>query len=120
MTVTIGAPAPAPAEELRPVLVEIIWTDRDGDRLTGLMNTGLLAPADSAALDALEATGRTDQFLITGGRRRRTLDAFNDSNTADQCHLDRVTPEAAARALADWCGFTGRPVTLKITDETKL
>jgi hypothetical protein len=118
MTVTHAATA-ADGTEARPILVEIIWTHADGDRLTGLMNTSRLAPDDSAHLDAQEAAGRTDQFLITGGRRRKTLDAFNDYNPADACHIDRVTPEQAARALADWVGFADRPVTVTIIDETR-
>lgn len=116
MTVTLGAPAPTPAEEQRPVPVEIVWTHRDDTRLTGLMFLGPLAPADHAAINA---TGKVDQWQITGGTRRATLDGFNDY--ADEQHGFRhLTPDDAARAAADWLGFTGRPVTLKITDETKL
>lgn len=113
MTVTLGQPAPAADE--RPVPVEIVWMHREGDRLTGLMFLGTLAPADHAAIDA---TGKVDQWQITGGTRRATLDGFNDY--ADEPHgFRQLTPDDAARAAADWLGFTGRPVTLKITDETR-
>jgi hypothetical protein len=115
MTVTFGAPTPTPAEELRPVPVEIVWMHREGDRLTGMIQLGPLHPADTAAV---EATGKEDQAHITGGRRRATLDAFSDYDPADGWTLTRATPETAARHLVDWLGLTGRPVTLEITDET--
>lgn len=116
MAVTFGAPAPAADEEPRPVPVEIVWMHREGDRITGLMNLGPLAAADSAAL---EATGKSDQAHITGGRRRATLDAFSDYDPADGWTLTRVTPEDAARHLADWLGFTGRPLAVRVIDETR-
>lgn len=116
-----GVPAtPAPADtddnQARPVPVEIVWTHREGDRLTGMIQLGPLHPADAAAV---EATGKEDQAHITGGRRRATLDAFSDYNPADGWTLTRVTPEAAARHLVDWLGFTGRPLTLTTIDETR-
>lgn len=118
MTIPPGQTTPAASEEQHPVPVEIVWTHRENTTLTGFMTLGPLGRTDSADARTHQATGRSDQFLITGGRRRTTLDASNDHNPDDQCRLDRVTPEQAARALADWCGFTGRPVTLRITDET--
>ncbi|QDN94952.1 hypothetical protein FNV58_01070 (plasmid) [Streptomyces sp. RLB1-9] len=115
MTVTHGTPAPAADEEQRPVPVEIVWMHRDGTRMTGLMFMGTLPAADHAAIDA---TGKVDQWQITGGTRRATLDGFNDY--ADEQHgFRQLTPDQAARAAADWLGFTGRPVTLKILDETR-
>lgn len=118
MAVTFGQPAPAAAATpAAPIPVEINWTRADGNRLAGLMHLGHLAPADAAAL---EATGKSDQAHITGGRRRTTLDAFNDDDPADGWTLTRATPEQAARHLTDWLGFTGRPLALKVTDETRM
>lgn len=116
MAVTFEAPAPAADEEPRPIPVEVIWMHREGNRLTGLMFLGNLAPADHATL---EATGKEDQAHITGGTRRATLDAFSDADPADGWTLTRVTPDQAARHLVDWLGFTGRPLALRIIDETR-
>jgi hypothetical protein len=119
MPVTFGAPTAPTADDdqPRPVPVEIVWMRADGNRLGGMIQLGPLHPADIAAV---EATGKTDQAHITGGRRRTTLDAFSDYDPADTWTLTRATPEQAARHLADWLGLTGRPVALTVIDETRM
>ncbi|MEV7675048.1 hypothetical protein [Streptomyces sp. NPDC088752] len=116
MAITHGTPAPADTADTRPVPVEIVWMHRDGDRLTGMIQLGPLHPADIATV---ERSGKTDQAHITGGTRRKTLDAFSDYDPADGWTLDRVTPTAAARHLTHWLGFTGRPIHLTTIDETR-
>lgn len=117
MPITFGAPTPpaptAPAPDAAPVVVEIRWTDREGARLTGLLTLANLTPADRATV---AATDREDQWLITGGTRRATLDGMNDY-TAESHHFHRLTPDAAARQVADWLGLTGRPVRPVIVHE---
>lgn len=114
MTVTLGQPAPATSAA--PVPVELVWMRADGNRLGGMLQLGHLGPADSATVDA---TGKETQAHATGGRRRTTVDAFSDYDPADSWTLTRATPEAAARHFVDWLGLTGRPVALKIIDETR-
>lgn len=94
MTVTLGQPAPATSAA--PVPVELVWMRADGNRLGGMLQLGHLGPADST-----------------------TVDAFSDYDPADSWTLTRATPEAAARHFVDWLGLTGRPVALKIIDETR-
>lgn len=116
MTVTFGQPTPAPDGQGAPIPVEIVWMHREGDRLTGLMFLGSkLTREDNAAI---ERSGKVEQWQITGGRRRATLDGFNEY-ADDQHGFRRLTPEEAARAAVDWLGFTGRPIDLKIIDETR-
>lgn len=100
-----------------PIPVELVWMREEDGRLGGMIQLGRLGRADAAAV---EASGKEDQAHIDGGRRRATIDAFSDYDPADQWHLTRVTPEAAARHLADWLGFTGRPITLTVIDETRM
>lgn len=102
-----------PAADASPVIVEIRWTHREGTRLTGLLTLANLTPADRTAVNA---TDREDQWLITGGMRRATLDGMNDY--ADEPHhFDRLTPEAAARAAAAWLGLADRPVRHRVVHE---
>jgi hypothetical protein len=106
----------APADQGAPILVEVVWMNAEDDRLTGMIQLGIGTREDSAAV---EASGKQDQAHITGGRRRATIDAFSDYDPADAWTLERVTPAQAARHLVDWLGFTGRPVTVKVIDETR-
>ncbi|PPS89600.1 hypothetical protein [Streptomyces sp. MH60] len=93
-----------------PVRVEIVWTRRDGTRLTGLMN--VITPADRAP-----SNDREPQWHITGGTRRATLDAVNDYDPADSHTVLRATPDQAARAAAAWLGHTDRPVHVTTVHE---
>lgn len=93
-----------------PVRVEIVWTRREGTRLTGLMN--VIPPADRAP-----AHDREPQWHITGGTRRATLDAVNDYNPADGHTVTRSTEAMAARLAANWLGYTTRPVNVVTVHE---
>lgn len=114
MPITADPAAPTAPDTGAPVCVEIIWTHREGTHLSGLLTLASLAPADQAHL---EATDREDQWLIDGGTRRRTIDGMNDY-TRETHHFARLTPAQAARAAADWLGFTGRPLAVRVIDET--
>lgn len=98
---------PADAEQA-PVTVEIRWTHREGQRLTGLLE-----------FPGVENTGREPQFLITGGMRRKTLDGFNDYDPADG-FTAKGTPEHVARLAADWLGLTGRELKIVTDHEWRL
>jgi hypothetical protein len=113
MTVTFGHHTPLVIPGPEPVVVEIRWTRLEGTRLTGLLTLTSMSRVARAILDA---TDREDQWLITGGTRRRTLDGMNDY-TDDVHHFDRLTPAQAARAAADWLGLTDHTVRPVIVHE---
>lgn len=89
-------------QEQRPVVVHVDWTHREGTRITGIMLFGDLGPAEE---QRLQDAGKEPQFLITGGTRRRTVDAFNDYGT-EQFTADRADVASVAAQAAAWLGIT--------------
>lgn len=105
-------PQEAPAAPRTPVTALVDWTSREGTTLRGIMTFAGIGAGDTA-------DGREPQFLITGGTRRKTMDASNDYDSNDQFRDSGPLEDVAARAAA-WLGLTGRPLDIKVDHEWRI